>query len=242
MLRPKRRSALVASASLFAAIYAILGAIPLSKLVGAGFLSASKVVAPLAGMLLGPVTGSLASILGDTIDLSTGFIPQNAFGVPVIFADLAVVVTAGLAFSGRRVASIGLPLALVVAYALDPLSVLFVGPVPFLWLHLVAFVYLGVALFLEKDGRIQRLSPLFVVAVSLAALMCGHLAGTLMGQTLQVRVYGVFTPAVWAANLSNIVFPAYPPERIFFTVLSALVSLPVLRAVKGIREKKSIAS
>lgn len=75
MLRLKRRSSLVAAASVFAAFYAVLGAVPISRLVlGQGnFLTASSFVTPLAGMLFGPLVGGLSAIVGDVIDSGAGY-------------------------------------------------------------------------------------------------------------------------------------------------------------------------
>jgi hypothetical protein len=236
LLRLKRRSSLVASASVFAALYAILGTVPISRLVlGSGnFLTASNFVTPLAGMLFGPLVGALSALVGDVIDAYTGYVSFGATGLAVMAADVATVVTAGLALSGRRKAAIGVPLAVLCLYWLDPLSVLFVGGVPFTWLHMISVVILAGLLLLESRGRIPRLGPAFVVGVNFAALLCGQLTGTLVGQNLSVRVYGTLTADAWR-GLVPLFFPLYPVERVFFTVVGSLVSVPVLRAVAGIR-------
>ncbi|QQG49192.1 MAG: hypothetical protein HY247_02455 [archaeon] len=231
MLRPKRRTALVAAASSFAAVYAVLGLVPLSKLVvGAGFLSASKVVAPIGGMVFGPAVGGLAAVVGDFIDVALGRIVLDAFGIPILAADVAIALTAGLAFSGRRVAAVVVPVAALAVYVLDPVSVLLVAGFPFVWFHSVGFVLLGFALLLEKRGALSRLSPFFIGAVALSSELCGQLVGTLVGQTLQVQVYSLLSPDAWAARTS-IVFWLYPPERSVFAALSLLVAYPVLKAL-----------
>ena len=126
------------------------------------------------------------------------------------------------------------------AFFADPISVVFVGPVPFAWLHMLAFAALIAAVLAEKSGRVGRLHPFFVASVTLGALMCGHLAGTLVGQTLQVRVYG-FPVELWNAK-QVIVFAAYPVERIAFALVGSILSIPVLRAVRKLAERGSTAS
>jgi hypothetical protein len=148
----------------------------------------------------------------------------------VLAADLAVVVTAGLAFARRRTLALAFPLAILLLYTLDPLSVLFVGPVPFAWLDILSLAVFGPVLVLEARGRVSRLSPLFVAAVTFAALLCGQFTGTLVGQNLAVRVYGLLSAQGWRGVALSF-FPLYPVERVFFTVIGSLVSLPVLRAV-----------
>jgi hypothetical protein len=227
---------MVASASVFAALYAILGTIPVSRLVlGSGnFLTAGNFVAPLAGMVFGPLVGGLSVVVGDVVDAYAGFSTFGATGFAVMAADVATVGVAGMALSGRRKAAMGLPLVILGLYWLDPLSVLYVGSVPFTWLHMISFAVLAGVLLLEANRRLGRLSPSFIVGVNFAALMCGQLTGTLVAQNLSVRVYGTLTVDAWK-GLVPLFFPLYPVERIFFTVVGSFISIPVLRAIAGIR-------
>jgi len=234
---------MIASASLFAALYAVLGAIPVSRLVlGSGFLTASNIITPLSGMLFGPIVGGGAALIGDLIDVYAGQLSSGATALSVIAADLAVVATAGLAFSKWKRAALVIPLAALVIYTADPVSVLFVGPVPFTWLHILSFLALAVALVLEGRGTIDRLSPVFVSAVTFSALMCGHLVGTIVGQDLLVRVYGVYTVAAWDSQMTNFVFAAYPIERVFFSVAGSVVAIPVLKSISGARRTSPTTS
>jgi len=237
LLRVRRRTYAIALASVFAALYATLGVIPVSRFVlGSGFLTASKIVAPLAGMLFGPLTGGFAALLGDVIDFAyAGQFSSGVVRFDTLAADLAVVATAGLAFTLRRRAAVALAVALLVLYSLDPLSVNFVGPVPFAWLHIVSVIILAGVLTAEQRGWLGRLNPAFVAAVTLAALMAGHLAGTIVGQSFFVRVYGSYTIGTWRNLMATFVFPLYPVERIFYTVAGTLVAVPVLRAVSRSR-------
>jgi len=216
----------------FASLYAVLGAVPISRLVlGPGnFLTASNFVTPLAGMLFGPFVGGLSAIVGDLIDSSAGYITLAGTGPSVLAADVATVVMAGLAFSGKRTAAAGALVLVLVVYWLDPLSVLFVGPIPFTWLHMVSLAVLIPLLVLEGRGVISKLNPAFVTGVTFAALMCGQLTGTVVGQNLAVRVYGILSVQGWR-NLVPVFFPLYPVERVFFTAVGSFVSVPVLRAL-----------
>lgn len=239
LLRPRRRAALVATASVFAALYALLGLIPLSKFVlGTGFLTASKVIAPLVGMLFGPVLGGAISLLGNVIAFAiAGQFSSGIVRFDTLAADLAVVATAGFAYTGRRVLALGFPLAVVVLYSIDPLSVTFVGPVPFYWLHLVSFGLLGFALVLERRKKLGLLHPAFVASVTLASLMAGQLTGTFVGQSMYVRVYHLYAESTWR-NMIGFVFAAYPLERIFYAIAGTLVSLPTMRALSRMRKPK----
>jgi hypothetical protein len=232
LLRLKRRSALVAAASVFAALYAVLGAIPVSRLLlGSGnFLTASNFVTPLAGMIFGPFVGGFAAVVGDLLDVYAGYIVLGGTGASIIAADLLTVATAGIAFTGRWKAALAVPVAVLALYWLDPISVLFVGWVPFTWLHMLSLAPFAGALILNRSGRISKLHPAFVASVTFAALLCGQLTGTLVGQELSVRVYHTLTLQDWRA-LVPLFFPLYPVERTLFTVVGTVVSLPILRAL-----------
>lgn len=232
MLRLKRRTAMVAAGSLFAALYAILGTIPVSRLVlGSGyFLTASNFVTPLAGMLFGPLVGGLSVVVGDLLDAYAGYIGVGTTGGAIVAADLATVVTAGLAFTGRWKAALAVPLAVLVLYWADPISVLFVGPVPFTWLHMISLVPFAAVLLLRRSGRMPELHPAFVAGVTFAALLCGQLTGTLVSQELSVRVYHTLSLQAWQGFVP-LFFPLYPFERTLFTVVGSALSLPILRAV-----------
>ncbi|HKT22496.1 MAG TPA: hypothetical protein VJR06_07815, partial [Nitrososphaerales archaeon] len=222
----------VAAASLFAALYAVLGAFPVSKLLlGSGnFLTASNFVTPLAGMIFGPFVGGFAAVVGDLLDAYAGYVTIGSTGLSIIAADLATVVAAGLAYTGRWKAAIAVPLAVLVLYWADPISVLFVGWVPFTWLHMVSLLPLAASLLLQKSGKMSKLNPIFVASVTFAALLCGQLTGTLVGEELSVQVYQTLSLQAWQ-GIVPLFFPLYPVERTLFTVVGTAISLPILRAL-----------
>jgi len=233
VLSLKRRTAVVASAAIFAALYAVLGTIPISQLLlGSGnFLTASNFVTPLAGMIFGPLVGGFAAVVGDLLDVYGGSISlAGGTGLAILAADLATVAVAGFAYRGKRKAALVLPIAILTLYWLDPISVLFVGPVPFTWLHMISLFPLGGALWLERGGKISKLNPIFVASVTFGALLCGQLTGTLVGQELSVRVYQTLSLQAWR-GLVPAFFPLYPVERTLFTIVGSLISVPVLRSL-----------
>ncbi|HEV2138294.1 MAG TPA: hypothetical protein VGR53_05600 [Nitrososphaerales archaeon] len=232
MLKLNRRSALVASSAVFAALYAVLGTIPISKiLLGQGyFLSASKFVSPLAGMLFGPFVGGFGALLGDLLDVYAGYISVGGTGLAITASDLATVATAGFAYTGKWKAALALPLIILISYWLDPISLLFVGTVPFTWLHMISLILLGGVLLLEKTKKISKLNPIFVVGVTFGALLCGQLTGTIVGQELSVRIYQTTSLQSWRGFVPSFFF-VYPIERTFFTAVGSLISVPVLRAL-----------
>jgi hypothetical protein len=228
-----RRSYLVASAAVFAVVYAILGLFPVSAYVGvSSFLTFREILSPLAGMIFGPLTGGFSMIIGNFVDF--------AFGKPVVFdfldfvPDLVSAVMAGLVFTGRRKVALALPLVLTLWYSLDPLSVnlVQVGPVevPFYWMHLLSVLILGVAFLFERGGRLGRLNPGYVAATVFVSTMTGHIAGSIMYENVLVRINNFMSAQTMATNLEAI-FYVYPTERALFTVIGAAIAVPVLRAL-----------
>jgi len=233
LLRVARRSYLVASAAIFAVVYAILGLFPVSAYIGLqSFLTFREILSPLAGMVFGPLAGGVSMVIGNFVDF--------ALGKPVVFdfldfvPDLAAAVMAGLVFTGRRKLAIAFPLVLLLWYSVDPLSLdtVQVGgvPVPFYWMHLASVVVLGAAFLLEWSGRMERLNPGYVAATVFASTMTGHIAGSILYENVVGRINGLLTPQALAASW-NAIFYAYPLERVLFTALGTAVSVPVLRAL-----------
>jgi uncharacterized membrane protein len=233
MLRVSRRSYFVASAGVFAAIYAVLGLLPVTPYVGVrSFLTFREILSPLAGMIFGPIVGGFSMVLGGFVDF--------ALGKPVVFdyldfvPDLASALLAGLVFTGRRRLAIALPVVLMIWFSLDPLSVAFVQvggvEVPFLWMHVWSVLILAGAFVLENRKMLDKFSPIYVGATTFAATMTGHVAGGILFENVVGRINGTLNPDALAGQWYAIFF-AYPAERILFTVLGTMVAVPVLRAL-----------
>ena len=244
MLRVARRTSFVAGAAVFAVLYAILGLIPVAPYVGVeSFLTFREVVSPLAGMIFGPLTGGFSMVIGNFVDFALG--KPVAFDFLDFVPDLASAVLAGLVFSGRRKAALAFPLVLMAWYSLDPLSVdtvVVVGlPVPFLWMHILSVAALGVALAFESRGKLSRFHPAFVAATVFASTMTGHVAGSILYENVLGRINGVLTAQALAGNF-ELVFYAYPAERVLFLVVGTMVAVPVLRALSRRTEAASGSS
>jgi len=242
MIRTNTRSRLIASAAVFAAIYAALGVIPVSAYVGIpSFLSFREILAPLAGLLFGPLTGGVSMIIGGFADM--GLRGGTNFDFLDFVPDLVAAVTAGFCFTGRRKLALGLPIVLTLVYTADPLSAVFISvagvPIPFAWMHIVSFAALAVVLLLEMNGRLGRMSLGFIAPVIFASTMAAHIAGTVLYENIYVRVNHIFTAQALQTNWVYI-FSVYPAERVLFTLLGVIVAVPVLRAL-GRRDSGSRA-
>ena len=232
MLRSGRRTSTIAAVAVLAAVYAVLGLMPISRLVGiSSFITMREAVSPLIGMILGP-SGGVAVIIGVVLDFGLGR-PVVFLGLDFL-VDLAAAVTAGLAFTGRRKAAVLLPTALIVAFLLSPASAGFVSvggiSIPFVWMHLTSVGALASALYLESKGRVSRLGPAFVGATMFAATMAGHITGGILTEYVYLSQGTLFGSSTVGAYWTTVFF-LYPIERAFLTVVGTAVSVPVLRAL-----------
>ena len=161
-------------------------------------------------------------------------------GRPVVFLgldfliDLAAAITAGLAFTGRRVAAVLFPSSLILLFAVSPASAGVIGvgglPVPFVWMHAASVCVLALTLYLEGSGRVKRLSWAFVGSVMFASTMAGHITGGILTEYVYLG-QGILFGAGSAAAYWSTVFFLYPAERVLLTLVGTAISLPVLRAL-----------
>jgi hypothetical protein len=241
LLRTRRRSSVVAATAVMAALYAVLGLIPISRLVGiSSFITFREAISPLIGMLLGPLGGT-AIVIGVLLDFG--------FGRPVVFLgldfliDLAAALTAGFAFTGRRKLAVLFPSVLILVFLVSPSSAWLVDvggiAIPFVWMHAASVGILAAALVLEARGRIQRLSWAFVGSVMFASTMAGHITGGILTEYVYLS-QGVLFGSGSATAYWSAVFFLYPAERVFLTLVGTAVSLPVLRALS--RRERGIAT
>ncbi len=106
--------------SIFAALYAVLGFIPLFYIFGAygQYITAALIIAPIIGIILGPVGGTLATAIGGVIGMMlTASTPMGSFSfLPETFNTLC----AGLIFRGKWYVSAGISAAFIAAFAALP--------------------------------------------------------------------------------------------------------------------------
>ncbi len=227
---PTKKLAVIA---IFAAIYAVLNLIPVSRLVGSvSFLSMANVFSPLAGMVLGPATGGLSVLVGTYVSFAMG--KTVAFDGLDFIPGVVAALTAGWAIRGRLTPALGLSVAMFAVYSLDPLSAPFIDvgttPVPFLWMHVLAAVILAAVSVARRSAGGLLSGSVLTVAVVFASTMNGHVAGSIMGENVLFRINGVMPQHGYLAYWT-LVFYSYPIERLFFTIVGSLLAIPVLRAI-----------
>ena len=230
-MKPRVQTRRIATIAVFAAIYAILDLIPVSRLIGANStLTMAEVFSPLAGMILGPFAGGASVVLGTFV---------AAPGHPLVFDGLDFIpalmaaVTAGLAIKRRTAWAIVLSLALLVIYSLDPYSMPFIGvgtvSVPYYWLQIVGLIAFAVVWYSDRRGLRFATRDMLIVATVLLSTMNAEVGGGIMYENVFVLT-GVESARAMISSWP-LFFYVYPIERIFYTAVGSILAIPVLRVI-----------
>ena len=240
-----RNTRIIAIIAIFASLYAVLRVLPSLPMVGIGSSFAiSDVIAPIYGIVLGPFTGGLSIILGSFLAF--------AMGKPVVFLFLDFLpafinaFTLGLLMKRKWLPAVILNAFLLIAFLLNPLTDFFVDAggflIPFVWMHIVAFIVLLSPLGRNAGKWINSMKPTLMVAglaiLAFIGTMMQHLMGNILYEVTLNQIYVLLgqTPIVpasgYAATWAVVVF-VYPWERLFFIILTVIVGVPIVRILKN---------
>jgi hypothetical protein len=232
-LQPRIGTRRLATIAIFAAIYAVLSLIPVSRLVGnVSFLTMAEVFSPLVGMVLGPFEGGLTVFVGTFAAIALGK-PVGFDGLDFIPGVIAAV-TAGYAMKGKVRIAAALSLVMYAIFTLDPLSspAIFVGsvPIPFLWMHMLSLVVFVSLFYMQKSGISFASEAVVIGSIVFISTMNAHVAGAIMYENVLVRINHAIAPTS-ILGLWNIIFYAYPIERSFFAAIGSILAIGVFRAI-----------
>ncbi len=248
-----KRTKTIATIAIFSALYSVLRILPTVPMVGVpgASFSVSDVLAPLYGILLGPYIGGVTVILGTFLGM--------ALGKPVVFLGLDFlpafvnVAALGLLIKRKFLPALILNIALLVGFLVNPLTSIFINvvgiPIPFIWVHIVAFIVLLSPLSRKAVQWVESLkSTTLVAGVAILAFigtMMQHLMGNILYEIILNQLY-VFIgqnpivataayPDAWAFLLF-----IYPWERLMLIILAVIVGVPIIRVLKKtlLREEK----
>ena len=140
-----RNTKAIAAIAIFSALYAALRIIPTVPMIGTGAtFHLSDILAPLFGILLGPYVGGISIIIGTFAAIGLGT-PAPFFGLDFLPAFI-VAVSLGFLVRRKWLPVVILNALLLIGYAINPLTSNFIstpgGTVPYLWMHIVAFIVL----------------------------------------------------------------------------------------------------
>lgn len=211
----------------FWSLFPILG--PVGK-----FISASTVVAPLVGVILGPYLGVFAVVLGGVV--GTSIAQTGPFG-PLSFVPwAAAALCSGLLLNRKwRICAILYAALLLVSTCYPTVGPAWLHPC-FIWFQLLGLAVLVSPLqskameFLGKRTSIQEM--FFGVSVTcFTAALFGQVVGSLMYETIYQPML-ISDLNVWKGNLQMLTF-IYPVERVIITTMATLVGVPLIKALKA---------
>ena len=230
-----RNTKAIAAIAIFSALYAALRIIPTVPMIGTGAtFHLSDILAPLFGILLGPYVGGVSIIIGTFAAIGLGT-PAPFFGLDFLPA-FVVAVSLGFLVRGKWLPVVILNALLLVVYAFDPFTSNFIvtpwGTVPYLWMHIAAFIVL-ISPLGHKAGQWVKSSKAAVITAGFAILafvgtMMQHLTGGLIYETVFGNITGSMSKAAFT-NTWNFVFYIYPWERLALIIGAIIVGVPVTR-------------
>ena len=212
----------IALIAVFAALYTVLGFVPLFYIFGAygQFITASLILAPIIGIILGPVGGTLATIIGGIAGMYlTGNMPMGIFSfIPGVMDTLCV----GLIFRKKWYISALIFGILIISFAMLPS----IGEAKYyVWFHTIALLTLlspasNLSVDFIKSDDPQKIFLGVSILVFIGVLI-DHITGSLLFQLLSP-----LPPQVW----EGMAF-VYPVERLLVTVLATIIGAGVVKAV-----------
>jgi hypothetical protein len=238
----------------FSALYVVFRSTPTYPLLGipGATFKAGDIIAPLYGILLGPLLGPLSIAIGTTMAFFTGA-PPIFLGLDFLPASMSATVV-GLVSRKRKRESILLNLTAIFIFLLLPFTVFFVriGPysIPFIWFHIVALGLL-ISPLSTRAADLNSLGPtssLFDHPSSVLSKFWGFLVLALIGTLAQHIVGGILTQVVVGINYHSVpgrysswqafwtfIFYVYPFERVATAIAAAAVAVPSIIAIRRSR-------
>lgn len=229
----------LASIATFSAIYAVFRYVPTFPMYGLPGTSfrAGDFLAPMLGILLGPLLAIPCIIIGTLINYA--FAPPIFLGLDFLPACSGAIV-AGLITSGRTKYAIVYYVAVLATFLALPLSTFWIsipgGQVPYTWLHIATLVGLvsplGLRAFRWTQSAVGVPLVFGVLITILSATMAQHLTGGILYELILFPTIHI-TTAARAASFWSFVFKFYPIERTVITAISTFFAVSLLRAVRS---------
>jgi len=260
-LSKKLTTKYIALIAIFSALYTILRYLPLGPMIGlAGTFSFSDALAPLLGIILGPLAGGISVIIGT--------FTAAALGKPLVFLGLDFLpafincVAMGFLIKRKWIPVAALYIMLLSIFIISPYSLVFVQvgslAIPFMWLHIIAFVVLLSPLRAKAVNNIKKFNTsnttlnnhhqsntnkvvkfikkfnIHNIAWSLATLIfIGTMLQHITGNLLTELILGFYTQSITDfAGMWTAIFYVYPFERILMILIAVCIGVPLIISIK----------
>jgi len=214
----------------FTALYTVFSFLPISPIIGlpGSSITATAMIAPVLGLILGPYVGMLSASLGGLIGFFFGHVSE-----PSLLSGAVAALCAGLLYTGKRGACVFLYFSLMFLFGFYP----FVGPVwlypPLMWFQIIGFLTLisplqSTALKNLKTAK-RSVLTLAVFVTSLTSTLAGQIAGSLTFELISWPIF-MANLNVWRASWGIITF-LYPIERVIIAVGATLLGVSLYKVL-----------
>jgi hypothetical protein len=224
----------VALVSVFAPLYAIFCSWNLFPLIGSSgsAITASTIMAPVAGLLLSPYLSVLTVSLGGAVGLSFGFFSPYGYG-----AGMAAAFCASAIYNNEQTLASLVFAAFLLMFALYPT----VGPFwlypYFLIMQAFAFVVIASPLQSKATNLVRSLNVssrrlmLGIGVTVFTSTMFAHVVGSLLFEAVS---WPFLIPSVesWRGIWQILTF-TYPFERMIITVAATLLGTGLVKSLKA---------
>ena len=221
----KLSSIQVSLIAVFAALQALFALLPYAIPVGvSGQITLGIVGGSLIGILLGPVTGGSAVLIGSFIGVFLN--PSGAiFSILTVLPPTVAAIAAGCVKLRRGYVAGGIMLAsLLVFYAHPYGGELLVYP----WLSIIAMIIAFSPLAFMAGSSFKSSGRIRLVFAIIIAAFVGALADKIVGDAIAIWYFSPgLTPPIWYS-----IMYVYPFERIFATFLITIITVPVYYGLK----------
>ncbi len=193
-----RNTKAIAAIAIFSALYAALRIIPTVPMIGTGAtFHLSDILAPLFGILLGPYVGGVSIIIGTFAAI--GWELQYHFLDWISFQHSLWQYPLGFLVRGKWLPVVVLNALLLVFYAVNPLTSNFIvtpwGTIPYLWMHIAAFIVL-ISPLGHRAGQWVKSETTLITAGFVILAFIGTMMQHLTGGILYEIVFGQLTHTV----------------------------------------------
>lgn len=226
MSKPILSSKGIALVAIFASLQAVLSSLPYTIPVGVpgGQITLGVIGASLIGIIVGPILGGLAVLIGSLIGI---FInpPGAIFGALSVLPPTLGALGAGFMMIKKGYIPGTIILASILLFYSHPFGreVLF-----FPFLHIAAMI---IAFVFSTRMAIWSSQPLDMKKLSLGvplAAFVGTLTDHMFGSGLAIWYFNpVLTPEIWSS-----IFFVYPVERFVVVLLTSIIAVPLYYSLK----------
>ncbi len=228
----------LALTAIFAALYAVLRAIPTIPMIGVpgASFSLSDILAPIYGIILGPYVGGASVLIGTFTAMTVK--PPVFLGLDFL-PGFVNAVALGFLIRRKWLPVVALNIFLLAVFIANPLTLTLVPlgsnvVFPFMWLHIIALIILISPLGLMATKWVEKTTTLAVAGFAILAFigtMMQHLMGNILYENIFVYVTNFMTPESLALRWQAVFF-LYPWERLILIILAVIVGLPLIRALR----------